>query len=276
VNQAFSKEVVEIKTLSIAINKLPPNKIVTSLQNWTDEQKLWWQHHKNYWSWIAKKIDYLQYKDLGYILPDPVASSSLHPGLRTLLEIQSNTFLAELQLMIAGWELIKSTAIRNQRNFIFNSPRELFVEYCKHQATLKTQFFLPTESDQGQTLAEVTDINQGQTLAEVRENYRRVTAFYRRRLEKEDEQYKLKECFECGEWLSFVIYAIWEHCLDRKFSDGKLSKAWGNYLNAFKTESAMFCKKDFFKRHGCKISLMKWSQGKAVYNDTYRPIVWHP
>jgi hypothetical protein len=265
VTQAFSKEVVEVKMLSLAINKLPPNKIITLLQNWTDEQKLWWQHHKNYWSWIAKKIDYLQYKDLGYILPDPLASPSLHPypGLRTLLEIQSNTFLAELQLIITGWELIKSTAIKNRRNFIFNSPRELFVEYCTHQATLKTQSFLSTESD------------QGQTLAEVRENYRRVTAFYRRRLEKEDEQYKLKECFECGEWLSFVIYAIWEHCLDRKFNDGKLSKAWGNYLNAFKTESAMFCKKDFFKKHGCKISLMKWSQGKAVYNDTYRPVVWH-
>lgn len=252
----------EHKNLVSSLTGLPPVYLISLRQCLTDDQSQQWKIHQAFWQWVAVKIDYLQRESLGYILPDPFESPLLHPSQKAYYNIAANTLFAELNLMIAGWDLIKSAAFENQKEFVFANPRELCTEYCAKKSILSTQLFLSN------------GINQGETLGMIRESYQNVSAFYREKIKLQEESYTLQAYLNYGDWLEFTIYAIWKHRENKKFNQGKLKQAWENYLRSFKSEFTMICQKDYFKKHNSRITTLKWTQGNAAHTKDCRRAKW--
>lgn len=252
----------EYKQLIYIFNNLPPIKLVESRHDLTKEQNWRWEQERIKWKIIGSKIDYLQRMEAGFIVKDPLADPIFDSAWRVYFNILTDRLFAELNLTIAGWEPIQDAANSNQRDFPFNNPRELFAESCKQESEFGTEFFLST------------DINQGETLADIRDYYRFMNSFYRDRLEHQKQSRMLQAHQECDRWQRFVIYAVWNYRRDKNFNKGKISMAWRNFLKAFKAESAMICNKSFMKKYGVKFCTLKWNQGHPVYTNTNRPVLF--
>jgi hypothetical protein len=237
---------------------LPPAK-VRSEHNLTQEQNWQWEQEKIKWKIIGSRIDYLQKIQAGLIVKDPFSDPGFDLAYRDLFDVVTNRLFAELNLMIAGWEEIRDIALTNQRNFSFISPRELFAERCKQQAESLAKNFISN------------DISRYETLQSIRGNYRYVNKFYRNNLQESEHNKMLKTYSESDSWGRFAIYAVWDYRHNKKFNGGKISRAWINFLEAFKQESKFACKKNDLKKYGVKINTIKWCQGKPVYTSTNQP-----
>lgn len=254
----LARELTDIKSLRLVLEELPPLDLILLRQDLTFQQQWLWKNQETLWKGIGMKIDYLQLKRMGFILEDPFDAPGFDPVSKVIMNRKANTSFAELNLMIAGWELIKEAALKNKKDFPFNNPRELFAEYCKQQAITATQDFLST------------DINQGEPLTETRQYYRDLGALYRGRVGEKDvekERRALLDFLNSNDWFRFSIYAIWGHQNCPKFNNGELKRAWKEFLKAFKDESAMVCNKNFFQKYGVKLSQLKHNQGKPVHTD---------
>lgn len=251
----------EIQLLTLAIQKLPPFQLVL-LRKLSIEQNQIWQHRQNYWRLIGQQIDYLQLDELGSKPKNPLDSTQLHPAFKELTSITAKGFLAELNLMNIGWDLIQDFAAKKKTDFPFENPRQMLAERCKQLSILQAQNFL------------TNDINQGTTLDEVREHYRYCTAFMRDRLDPDEEKIAFSALLNSGDWFSFTVCAIWNHRQDKKYKKGKLKRAWEDFLQSFKEESAMWCRKDYFKKYGVKLSSLKWSEKKPVCADSSKPAIF--
>lgn len=216
-----------IKLLALAIQKLPPLQLVV-LRNLSTEQTQIWHHRQNYWRLIGQQLDYLQLDQLGFKQKKKLEETELHPAFKELISITANGFLAELNLMNIGWDLIKNFAAENKTDFPFENPRQMLAERCKQLSILQAQNFL------------TNDINQGTTLDEVREHYRYCTAFMRDRLDPDEEKTAFSALLNSGDWFGFTVCAIWDSRLDNNYKKGKLKQAWKNFLQSFKEESAMW------------------------------------
>ena len=139
----------------------------------------------------------------------------------------------------------------------------MLAERCRQLSILQSQNFL------------ASDINQGTTLNEVREHYRYCTAFMRDNLDPDEEKIAFSALLNSGDWFGFTVCAIWNHRQDKNYKKGKLKRAWKDFLQSFKEESAMWCRKDYFKKHGVKLSSLKWSQGKPVCANTSQPVIFY-
>jgi hypothetical protein len=257
----LASSLTDVKSLRLALDRLPPFHLISQREDLTLEQQWLWKNQENTWKLIGTKIDYLQLEDMGFIFEDPFDNPEFDPALKIYLDITANTLFAELNLMIAGWELIKEKALKNKKNFPFNNPRKLFAEYCKQRAVIATQDFLST------------DINQGEPLTEIRQYYRDLGALYRGRLEEDEETRAISDFLNSDDWFRFTVCAIWK-CRTKKFNRDKLKRAWGEFLKAFKDESAMVCNKNFFKKYGVKLSRLKWNEGMPANTKSGCPAVF--
>ncbi|BAY88019.1 hypothetical protein NIES267_75610 (plasmid) [Calothrix parasitica NIES-267] len=253
----------EIKLLTLAIQKLPPIQLVL-LRKLSIEQNQIWQHRQNYWRLIGQQLDYLQLDQLGFKPTNLLESVELHPAFKELINITAKGFLAELNLMNVGWDLIKVFAAENKTDFPFENPRQMLAERCKQLSMLQAQNFL------------TNDINQGITLDEVREDYRHCTAFMRDRLDPDEEKTAFSALLNSGDWFGFTVCAIWNYRQDKNYKKGELKKTWKAFLQSFKEESAMWCRKDYFKKYGVKLSSLKWSEGKPVCADSSQKTILSP
>ena len=105
---------------SLAIQKLPPFQLV--LQNLSIEQDQIWQHRQNHWRLIGQQLDYLQKDELALKPKNPLEETELHPTFKEFISITANGFLAELNLMNIGWDLIKDFAAEKKTDFPFEKP----------------------------------------------------------------------------------------------------------------------------------------------------------
>lgn len=259
----LASKLTDIKSLRLNLDELPPLDLILLKQFLTSDQQKEWENQRNFWKGIGMKIDYLQLDELGFVeLEDPFNNPEFDPVFRIQLDIATNTLFAKLKIMIAGWELIKGAALKNKKDFPFNNPRELFAEYCKQRAVSATQYFLST------------DINQGESLTEIRQYYRDLGALYRNRLEEDEEKRALDDFLNSNNWFRFTIYAIWKYKRSKKFNRGNLKRAWEQFLDSFKEESAMVCDKNFFKKHKVELNCLKWNQGRPVHTKSSRPAVF--
>ncbi len=223
----------------------------------TPDQSIELENQKNFWWWTARQIDYLQRIHLGFCPPDPLNDPRLHTLQRWQINTHSCYRFAQLNLIIAGWDLIKDKAAENHRCFSFNNPRELFTELCRQQTKVDISDVVSDEGEDG-------------GIGAVRANYRIRAAFYRSRLNNEEEtkELELLKIHRNSEyWENFIIYAIWEkrHSGLAK-GNFKMRDCWKAFLAAHKDLTAFFCNKKAID--GCRLILPKWCYGTAINPQT--------
>ncbi len=220
----------------------------------TPDQKAEIENQKKLWQWIAGRIDSLQRQQVGFDPLDPLDDPRLHPLQRQQINVNSRYRFAQLKLIIAGWDLIKDAAKKNDRNFPFNNPRELFTELCRQQATVDISDLVRDEGENG-------------GIGKVRDNYRIRAAFYRDRLEPKKTEELLEIHRNSEYWENFIIYAVWE-----KRNSGltrvefKMRDCWKAFLAAHKDLTAFWCNKTAID--GCSFVLPKWRYGYALNPQT--------
>jgi hypothetical protein len=231
------------------IEELPPYKLI-AFKTLSDAQELKWQQSRLWWGYLGKYLEYSQLEQAGYLPENPLID--LHPGYQEWIIREGNLLLAELGLMIEGWQIIKNAALSEGKIFDFDSPRSLFVESCKQEAAhLLKPCLMGIESS---------------SLTQIREFYRQSNALYRDRLADTEEAEWLEEFKSCEHWTYFSIYAIWQHRLKA------LNKSWQEYLKAYKQVMAIYCDKEFFKPYELKASQVVWRGGKMFDAKNQSPI----
>jgi hypothetical protein len=231
------------------IEELPPYKLI-AFKTLSNAQEFKWQQSRLWWGYLGKYLEYSQLKQAGYLPENPLID--LHPGYQEWISRQGNLLLAELGLMIDGWQIIKNAALSEGKIFDFDSPRSLFVESCRQEAEfLLKPCLIGIESS---------------SLTQIREFYRQSNAFYRDRLSAKEAAEWLEEFKTCGHWTYFSIYAIWQH------RHKALSKSWQEYLKAYKQVTSIYCDKEFFKPYGLKASQVMWRGGKMFDAKNQSPV----
>lgn len=253
----------DIEMLRQAMCRLPPLYLILPKRDLTLEQKRFWKNQKNTWMLVGKKIDYQQRKSIGFTnLTDPLDNPEIEPAFKTYLDIVANTLLKKLNIMTAGWDLIQEAALKNKKDFPFVNARKLFAEYCKQQAIKATQHCLST------------DIHQGETLGELRGHHKDLKDLYEGNVKGDEETRALSDLLNSNDWFKFSVYAIWRNRRSEEYNDGQLKTAWEEFTKAFKKENTMVCNKNFFKKHGVKLSCLKWNQGRPVHTKSSRPAIF--
>jgi hypothetical protein len=209
----------------------------------TSDQEFKWNQSKNEWYFLGEYLDYCQLKQAGYLPKDPLAG--LPPSYAESLKIEGNFLLAQLELIINGWDLIKEAAANQGREFNFNCPRLLFTELCRQEAMDELKFTLSN------------GYNLGDGTEETRKYFRDLSKFYRDRMSEDEYAFWLHTHQSCEYWSRFIIFAVWEQ------RHSKLKKVWKNYLYAHKQRVKMICDKNFYDQWGVKAITLKWSNGKA-------------
>jgi hypothetical protein len=215
---------------------------------------------QNFWYWVTGRIDWLQKEQLGFCLPDPLD----HPKISDFqlwhwqLNVTSRYHFAQLQICIAGWNLIKRAAETNQREFPFNNSRSLF-------ATVLLQ----------QKESEISDILNGSEggLEEQRANLRIRSHFYRDRLPAEDSCKLLKTHQESSQWWNFIIYGIWEKrdSSYRKLpSSPTMRETWQGFLKAHKDFTSFWCNKKAVGNY--RLHMISWREGQGFDPKTNQRI----
>lgn len=231
------------------IKELPPCNLVEFL-TLSHSQELIWQQSRLRWKYLGRYLEYSQLKQAGYLPENPL--SDIDPAYQEWISREGNLLLAELGLMIHGWQIIKSAAINDHGFFNFDSPRSLFIESCKQEA----EFLIKP------CLSEV----EGNSLTQLREYYRQKNAFYRDRLKHDKTNDWLEEFKACGHWTYFCIAAIWQ------YRNTTLKNSWQEYLKAYKQVMAIYCDKDFFKPYELRIAQTEWRGGKLFDSKNKSPI----
>lgn len=245
--------------IQLNLHDLPPDELIAP-RKLTKEQNQRWKSRKNHWYLIGLYLDYLQLKQAGYNPSNPLYSCEINPAFKEVIKLSTRGFLAELNLMISGWDLIKKFATQKKREFPFENPREMLAERCKKLSILQSQASLSEE------------INQGITLTEVRndwKNYKRL--IHRKFKTSEEEKMALSHLLKSQDWLDFVICAVWEFN-----TKGEVRKAWNNFKEAFNKEAEMWLKKDYFKKHNLRLISIKWHHGIPVDAKSSRRITFIP
>lgn len=252
----------EHKYLTKQIKELPPEEILKKILKPTQRSE--WEYQKFYWKWIGTMLDYYQYEQLGYSPSNPLDNQELEPAQYEFLKIASLYKLAQLNLMIYGWDLINEAADDNYRDFPFKYPRELFAEACKLEAIRGTENFLFLSEDTEQEKL------KGMTLQEMRDVLRQESAFYNGKSEHQNmlQIYQASSC-----WHRFTIFAIFKKRLSKKTeSEQKLYKAWQDFLNAHKSLKRLVCDKNHHKIKGYKPIALKWDQGFPLNSQNLQPL----
>lgn len=256
-NSNDSNSEINLELFHLYFYKLPPFQLIAN-KNLTKEQSQIWKHKKNYWRLIGEYLDYLQIKQAGCTLLDPLDSYHLHKAIKKFISISAKEYFAELNLMTAGWHLIIKFAAKNKREFPFESPSQMLAKRCERLSILQSEAFLSEE------------INQGNTLGEVRDDW----ANYKRLIHEkfkagEAEKSALSALSKSEDWFDLVICAIWDSRVK-----GEVKKAWNDFKEAFDEEAAMWQKKDYFKEFNVRLASIKWHQGMPADAQSSRRITF--
>jgi hypothetical protein len=230
------KEPSYIQALCNKISKLPQDELLkckslTPAQSWQS------QNIKNDWEWFALRLTYLLLKRLGRRMPDPLNRPDIEDANKQRIDVISRLFLAEFDLIIEGWEIIESTALKEKGYFPFNHPTELFGDVCRYRSASDIEDLF-TEK----TICEVT-------LKQIRQNLREDSNFLRDRLNQEKQRRKLAAYKDSEDWALLTIYAIWNFRHNHQLVDH-----WKHFLKAHKNYVAMLCNKNFFTDKDVNIS----------------------
>lgn len=256
-NSNNSNSEICIELFHLYFYELPPFQLIAN-KNLTQEQSQIWKHRKNYWRLIGEYLDYLQIKQAGYPLRDPLDSYRLDKAIKNFISISARGYFAELNVMTASWDLIIAFAAENKREFPFESPSQMLAERCKRLSILQSEASLSAE------------INQGNTLGEVRDDWANYKRLIHGKLKaSEVEKSVLPALLESNDWFDFVICAVWHHTTKRE-----VRKAWNNFKDAFDEEAAMWQKKDYFKELDVRLASIKWHQGIPVDAQSSRRITF--
>lgn len=259
------KKLLDDKSINL-IGMLPEEKLIADRSTrLTAHQKQEWESLKNRWYILGRQLDYIQGIDCGLIntlvVKSPLDDCRIHPALQVALKIEADCLFATFKLMIAGWELIEKAARKNNREFNFKNPRELFIEFCKQDSQCVVEYFL-TEG-----------INQGVSLGDFRDWFRIHNKFYRRTLKNTKEHEELLNVHKNSyHWDRFTIYAIWDDRNSKEFNQGKLCYAWNEFLRTYKALVKSICDKRFYSEYDTRLFMTKWNQGHPVFSDTCKPV----
>ncbi len=222
---------------------------------WTKEQQAEIENQKEFWRWTAGQLDYFQRQQLGFDNPNPLDDPRLHPLQRKKINVSSYYRFSQLNLIIVGWDLIKDAARRNNRDFPFNNPRELFTELCRQQAAI----------DISDVVSKGEEESGG--IGKLRDNYRIRAAFYRGKLEPKETKELLEIHRNSEYWENFIIYALWDKKLTGLTrANLKMRDCWKAFLAAHKNLTAFWTNKTAID--GCSLVLPKWRYGYAVHPQT--------
>jgi hypothetical protein len=255
-----ANQIIEYSALMDELTYLPPEMLLHSY-SLSKKQQRFWEEAKHRWVYLTNQIDYLQMKQAGYNPSPPLLDVS--PAYKEIYEVESALLFTKLQIMIAGFDLIKEASKQCQIGFNFESPRDLFIEACKQEFNLLCDNFL-----RGQSKNE-------SSLTDVRTHYKISNAFYRDRLNKIDTKTWLEDHKNCNHWFRFIIYAIWNHRHKNPVnpSDLSLRSAWQLFLKAYKFKCKQVCDKTYFSEYGCKITVAIWRSGQAFDSQYKSPLI---
>lgn len=231
----------EHKKMITAIMQLP--EILEPQIFRTSDSKIWRNHCKAFWHLIGLRIDYLQMIQAGYLPPDPLDYQELHPLQREYINLVSRWKFSILNLIIEGFEEIKTAANCKGRSFSFLNPRELFAEMCREMATSQLSNGVSQE------------INHGMTMKEVRSSRTELNAFY---IDRDgSKKREILDEFQNSEWCVFWIFALWNYRDKHKFKDlwKKFLRMDGNLTRFIKKTKPC---------DGKKLLLLKWNCGNAI------------
>lgn len=242
----------KVQTIGKKICKLPPRYLIFG-KILTSNQKAQWIQKQRYWGWMGAKIDHLQ----GFCT-DPFESCEMHEAVKIYLERIATTHFARLELMIAGWKIIKLEASKRNIDFPFQSPRQLFIEYCLVEATDNCKNFLAEGEGEDTTLTETREYYQ-----DLKQTFTGTT--------KDTEQHKkkLEHFASSNDWFWFSVASFWDY---RNQSKTRLSQKWREFLLRFNDESEMFLDEKFFSKYGAKLEGLKWCDGVCASTATSKII----
>lgn len=246
------------KQMISVIKQLPICPLIAQ----TNDQKNWLKHMQNFWVWMGLRLDYLQLKQLGFLPMDPIDNPDLFPRQREHLDLFSSHLFQTLQVVIKGFPFIKDAAIREERNFNFDNPRDLFTEICRDWS--KSDIEAPFSKG----------IDQGVELNQVRAAWTTMSKFYRGRLSKdftgksvcenEPTEDQILSDLKSGDWVGFWQFAVFKH----RFKE--LREPWKEYLKTHKNLNRFIHETKPIE--GTSLVLLKWHSGHAVYSSTNTPL----
>jgi hypothetical protein len=237
----------EHKDLISTICLLPEIPVIAF---WRKEQSGEIKRQKNLWKWTGGRIDYLQQKQMGFLIDDPANLLTI-PILKTKLIVRSDYFFCFLQVIIDGFDIIKSAAHRKGKDFPFNNPREVLAAICKEQAQ--------------EQINEITsrDIGNGVTISQARKEQSLIGKFYRGSLSDEETEALCLFFEDSGLLTGFVIASIYQGTGKRYL------KKWHSWQQ-FKKAHKNYCK----YLNSPETHLVKWEGGHPVWTDTCQPVLY--
>jgi hypothetical protein len=225
---------------------------VSGMILWQVEQLKYIQEERDFWITLAYRIDYLQRVQIGFSLTDPIDYIE-EPILKIKLKVYSDFYFQSLQVIIDGFDVIKTYASKKERNFPFHHPRELLAAVCRQAAEF------------GVAEATSPDLNIGMTTTEVRKLVSDMGKFYRGTLPEESID-KLCDWFEGDKddeeiWWGLTIAALY-----RVVGIQRLQKwnSWKNFLKAYKSYQRYLNDKRTFTT--------RWNAGVPVFSATDSPV----
>ena len=224
------------KTLCENLSALPPKellkgKAINQFQQWK------YVYDKSQWQILALRLAYFLLKRIGRRMTDPLDCQEFDSDHKKYVDIISRMFLAELDLVIEGWELIESSALKQKNYFLFDHPYQLFEDVCRFRA----------KDDLSALLSD--DAISEFYLSTFQKGLREESRLFRNRLDTETRKQKLDSYKNSNDWVYFAIYAIWNYRHSNKEEHEDLAKAWGEFLKAHKKYVAMYCNENFFSKN---------------------------
>lgn len=250
-NQKIDLAVVplEHQKMVSTITRLPDIQI----QAKTRDQRILLIDQKNFWRFVAIRINFFQLVRLGYTPLDPLNDERLHPFQYEKIDVMSRYYFAILQLVIEAFPIIREVTVSERRSFPFENPRELFAQICRDNA------------NGGTAELQSNELNQGFELKALRKNLRMWDAFYRdgdALPEKKHDAILFQ--LKTGDLSGFWIFTIWKDKTRKPLRD-----TWKNFRAAHKAV-CQFADKNNYPNG--EVTMIKLNAGKAFCSNSMQPV----
>lgn len=249
-------EIEKHQSLINAIDGIPPIQ-GGSLR--TNDQKEYLSQIKCKYSRIARYIDYRQRQDFGLDTPNPLSGNwGEKEVLKRLYQLLGDYYYEMLQMIIAGWRIIRDKAISEGLK-PHSHPREMFADILQKHAL---QEFQPALS---------SGIAIGETLSEMRKAWQKEARLLRNyeKPHTPEVQKHLKD-LQSSLWAGYWLYAIWDDRESPMFESPRAT--WREYRKSHKKIVAML-KERGEDANGFSHTAIQWNSGFAVSSEG-KPVKW--